>query len=247
MNALKKTVLRRLGIEDDHPWLVGYQNAKRRMLGKDAKLRDRYFKQFETTKLHLGSSNHLLKGWLNTDLCPGKDVMMLDATASYPFESDSFDFVYSEHMIEHLPYDAALKMLKECHRVLKPGGVIRIVTPDLAKILNIYPQPKDSLGERYLDWMSTTFTPGVSENQTTHVVNSFFRLWGHQFLYDAGTLTTTLIKCGFTNIGKHELGTSHHIEMQKLENTKRYPEGLLHYESICFEASKPKTLPNPCV
>lgn len=212
--------------------------AQRRLLGADAKLREQYFQSAKCRKLHLGSSKHLLDGWLNTDLIPGRNVMQMDATAQYPFETNSFDFIFTEHMIEHVPYPAAINMLKECYRVLKPDGVIRVVTPDLAKILNIYPHPKEELGQKYLNWMSSKFTPDITEDHVAHMVNAFFRLWGHQFLYDGPTLTTTLVKCGFSNIEKFELGRSKHSDLQNLENTSRYPDGLLNYESICLEATK---------
>lgn len=238
MNSMMKALLRRLGISRRHPWLLKFHKAQRRLLGTDAKLREQYFQAAKCRKLHLGSSNHMLDGWLNTDLFPGRDVMQLDATARYPFETNSFDFVFTEHMIEHVSYPAAINMLCECYRVLKPGGVIRVATPDLAKILNIHPQPKDELGQKYLNWMSSKFTPDVAEDHATHVVNAFFRLWGHQFLYDGPTLTTTLIKCGFSGIEQFELGMSKHADLQNLENTSRYPDGLLNYESICLEATK---------
>lgn len=238
MNAIKKTLLRSLGIPADHPWLVSLQVKKRQLLGVDVKLKNEYFKRNRRTRLHLGSSNHLMEGWLNTDLFPSAGVMTLDATIQYPFESNSFDLVFSEHMIEHVPHEAALKMLRECYRVLKPGGVIRVVTPDLAKILSVYPSPKDPQSDRYLKWMSSTFTPDAREDIEAHVINAFFRMWGHQFLYDQSTLTNTLTKCGFNKIEKHELGQSNCEDLRNLENVARYPDGLLNYESICLEACK---------
>ena len=235
---MNKALLRRLGFSRRHPWLLKLQKAQRRLLGTDTKLREQYFQSAKCRKLHLGSSKHLLEGWLNTDLYPGRDVMQLDATARYPFETDSFDFIFTEHMIEHVPYPAAIAMLSECYRVLKPGGVIRVATPDLAKILNIYPHPKDELGQKYLSWISNRYTPDITEDHAAHVVNALFRLWGHQFLYDVPTLTTTLVKCGFSSIEQFELGESKHADLQNLENTSRYPDGLLNYESICLEATK---------
>jgi predicted SAM-dependent methyltransferase len=57
-----------------------------------------------------------------------------------PFESSSLAFVYSEHFLEHLFLDEALSLLKECHRVLGPGGVIRTVVPDAD--LRTYAKPE---------------------------------------------------------------------------------------------------------
>lgn len=46
------------------------------------------------------------------------------------FEDNTFDFIYSEHVLEHFFLDEALDLLRECYRILKPNGVIRIVVPD---------------------------------------------------------------------------------------------------------------------
>jgi predicted SAM-dependent methyltransferase len=46
------------------------------------------------------------------------------------FEDNTFDFIYSEHFFEHLFLEEAFELLKECHRILKPSGVIRIIVPD---------------------------------------------------------------------------------------------------------------------
>ncbi|MDJ0742753.1 MAG: methyltransferase domain-containing protein [Xenococcaceae cyanobacterium MO_167.B27] len=46
------------------------------------------------------------------------------------FEDNTFDFIFSEHFLEHLFMDEALELLKEFHRILKPYGVLRIIVPD---------------------------------------------------------------------------------------------------------------------
>ena len=58
----------------------------------------------------------------------------------FDFPDNNFDFVCSEHFLEHLFIDEALELLKECHRILKPGGVVRIVTPDAD--LRTYEKPE---------------------------------------------------------------------------------------------------------
>ena len=60
-----------------------------------------------------------------------------------PFESGTFEFVYSEHFFEHLRPTTTLELLKECHRVLKIGGVHRTVVPDA--ILRTY-EPPEAIG-----------------------------------------------------------------------------------------------------
>ena len=62
-------------------------------------------------------------GWLNTDLCPKvAGCVTLDATKPFPLASASFDYVFSEHQMEHIHYSDAVRMLRECHRVLRPVG-----------------------------------------------------------------------------------------------------------------------------
>ena len=84
------------------------------------------FDQTRFKKLHLGCGPNRLPGWFNTDLkADGEYVFRLDATKPFPFPSNSFEEIFTEHMIEHIPYTKALSMLKECYRVLQPGGKLR--------------------------------------------------------------------------------------------------------------------------
>ena len=62
-----------------------------------------YLHSNQLKKLQLGTSNSPMVGWLNTDVLPtSRKVAYLDATRRFPFNNDVFDYVYSEHMIEHI-------------------------------------------------------------------------------------------------------------------------------------------------
>lgn len=72
------------------------------------------------------------KGWVNADHAPSAtDVRRIDLLAPLPFPDNTFDVVYHSQFIEHLSPEKALAFLSECRRILKPEGVLRIVTPDL--------------------------------------------------------------------------------------------------------------------
>lgn len=71
-------------------------------------------------------------GWINADHSPSaKDVIKVDLLGPLPFPDNTFDVVYHSQFIEHLPSDKAFVFIRECYRILKPNGVLRVVTPDL--------------------------------------------------------------------------------------------------------------------
>ncbi len=105
----------------------------------NSRIAARYFAESDAPKLHLGCGLHRLDGWLNTDLSPrAPDVMRLDAARAFPFPDGAFRRVYSEHMIHHMPFRSAETALSESFRVLVPGGKIRVSTPDLAFLVDLW-------------------------------------------------------------------------------------------------------------
>lgn len=77
--------------------------------------------------------------WLNLDYTPlGPAVQQADLLGPLPVASGSMDVVYSSHFIEHVPRDRVRALLRECHRVLKPGGLLRLVVPDLLEMCSAY-------------------------------------------------------------------------------------------------------------
>src|ERR1700680_660258 len=66
-----------------------------------------------------------------------------DLTKPLPFEENTFSCVYASHILEHLYLADAQTLLSECRRVLRPGGVIRLVVPDLRSIAATYLKKKN--------------------------------------------------------------------------------------------------------
>lgn len=62
----------------------------------------------------------------------GVKCVAADLAARFPFEDESFDYVLSSEAIEHLPDQLA--MLRECARVLRPGGKLFLTTPNLLSL-----------------------------------------------------------------------------------------------------------------
>ena len=91
--------------------------------------------------LNVGCGQRFHTDWVNVDLMPVDDsVQACDISKGLPFEDGQFDAVYHSHVLEHLQPDAGRALLSECLRVLKPGGVMRVVVPDLEQIASLYLQ-----------------------------------------------------------------------------------------------------------
>lgn len=194
-------------------------------------------------KLHLGASHSLLPGWLNTDLFPtSRDAIYLDATRRFPFDDSTFDYVFSEHMIEHIDYDCAVTMLRECHRVLKPGGKMRIATPDLGVLMGLHATEKTVSQKKYLDWVVDRCLPGVDDCQDVFVINNAFRAWGHRFLYDRETLHNTMARMGFRSVTFYKPGVSEDANLTGLESHGReiQAEDINQFETFVVEGESDK-------
>ena len=89
-------------------------------------------------KLHLGCWPRLKEDWINIDLEDCSDIT-LDLREPLPFPNDSCSLIYSEHFLEHIDYpEPVTSLMKECLRVLQPGGVLSIVVPDLEMVFTSY-------------------------------------------------------------------------------------------------------------
>ena len=89
--------------------------------------------------LNLGCGQRFHAAWINLDLAPAHpSIRRGDVTQPLPFEDAVFDAVYHSHLMEHLPRAQALPFLRECRRVLKPGGILRLAIPNLEAIARLY-------------------------------------------------------------------------------------------------------------
>ncbi len=198
-----------------------------------------YFAKNEIRKLHIGCGGNILSGWLNTEVFPYSDnILHLDATDTFPFENDMFEYVFSEHMIEHISYSNGLRMLSECHRILRNNGKIRISTPNLQFLNDLYRDSKSELQMEYIKWATDNFIKSAPYYDDTFVINNFVRCWGHLFIYDEKTLRSSLERAGFSKIIRCDLNESRGEALRNLENEKRMPKGFLRLESFTLEGTK---------
>lgn len=174
--------------------------ARRRLSGEPRPLR-----------LCLGSGHAPIEGWVNVDFEPPADVL-IDLRFGLPVANGAVDFIYSEHLVEHLPLEAARRMFREWRRVIAADGTVRIATPDLQRLLEDYRAP-DWRGRH--DWVNW---PEYRDIDTpVHMINVAMRAWGHQYLYDFEELADRLREAGFTRIKRVALGESDDSTLRGLE------------------------------
>ena len=206
-----------------------------------AQLIERYLREHPVRKLQIGAGENVLDGWLNTDLRPtGPDICFLDAGVRFPFPDETFDYILTEHQIEHIPFERGRFMLAECRRVLRPDGRIRIATPSLEVLAGLVTDQPTDAQRRYVEFISASYLgpnlpPGVAG-----VVNNAFRNWGHQFLYDRTTLLASLAEAGFVEAAFTVPGQSEHQHFRGVEGHGDFlgEEEINRFETMVVEARR---------
>jgi predicted SAM-dependent methyltransferase len=112
-----------------------------------------------TNLLNIGCGGHFHEAWTNIDLVsPSPHVRAYDLRKGLPYENGSFDACYTSHVLEHLTPAHAKGSLKEQYRVLKRGGVVRVVVPDLENKAREYVRMLDAA------LANDTNVPNAAEN-----------------------------------------------------------------------------------
>lgn len=175
--------------------------------------------------INIGCGYRPLDGWVNLDRARGPQVDIIwDITKGLPFANQSCDALFSEHVIEHLTKSHGEGLLRECYRVLQPGGVLRVSTPDASRYLASYAGDGKFLA-----------APHFSRPMDTPMdrINSMMRQDGlHLWTYDACSLCFLLNRAGFARTLEQSFGVSVHAHMAGLDAEARA------FESLYIEAIK---------
>ena len=154
-------------------------------------------------KLNLGSFLDMFyEGWINIDILPlhefakaqAYNFLQHDVTTGLPYKDKSVDIIMSNHMLEHITRDDGKKLLAECYRVLKSGGIIRFSVPDTKLITQKY-MDGDINEYRYIN-------VGVEQAEDDAEAYYSLLLSGHLTIFDEQSLTKMLENAGFKDIKK---------------------------------------------
>lgn len=132
--------------------------------------------------LNLGCGPERLPDCVNVDLYFPADLR-LDLTRPLPLPDASVDAIISQHFIEHIPRAAGECLIAECARVLRPGGWLRISTPDLAWMV-----------QRYLEDVE------AGSDGAADAFNERMRAHDHLHIYDLESLAALCARAGLTDI-----------------------------------------------
>jgi predicted SAM-dependent methyltransferase len=143
-------------------------------------------------------------------------------------------------MIQAITWEGGLAMLKECHRVLAPGGKVRIVTPNLAKFVQLLSGPPDADAQEFIAAKLRLFNWPETPVPGAYIFNRQVREWNDRFHYDPPTLRKALETAGFKQITEYPV-------VQKTDPVFREAEARVRnegsdwwivnrWESMAFEA-----------
>jgi|GEM_PF-146886 len=192
-------------------------------------------------RLHLGCAGHRLPGWVNID-ASGGDLAM-DLRWPLPFGAASAEYAFASHVLEHLYRFGELPaLLREIHRVLRPGGVLRAVVPDLEKCLRAYASGDAQFFEdrkKTWAWAKSCKTPLDHFLAYAGANQALEGFEGHKYGYDLPTLSLALREAGFATVVQSSFMQSPHPPLRiddKSYNATASSNGV-HY-SLFVEAVK---------
>src|SRR3990167_2070030 len=151
-------------------------------------------------KLNFGCGETYYTDWVNVDSFFSKHVdLVLDLRRPLPFSNETIEYCYSEHFLEHLYPDEGLKHLEEVWRVLKPGGVYRIVVPAGIRFVEKYLANDAVFFKLAFPWEERPM------DAIYHILN-----WGgeHKNIFDYAHLEYLGKKVGFSHIRESDVNRS---------------------------------------
>jgi hypothetical protein len=171
------------------------------------------------------------EGWVVTNV-NATARNFLDATERWPVEDGAAEMVYADNMIEHITLDQARRMLRECFRCIRPGGVVRIVTPDLRAHVDLYLSGRDATTSPAGNYYRAI---GLVVEHPVDLVRIPIASFNHHlgYLYDFETLQHELVAAGFGDVVRCEQGESAHPDLVGLDQSR---EG---GSQVVVEATRP--------
>jgi ubiquinone/menaquinone biosynthesis C-methylase UbiE len=157
------------------------------------------------------------------------DVIKCDASRKLPYKNHSVSKIYTSHFLEHIPSDRGLEFLKECYRVLKKGGTMRLVVPDLFLFAEQYVESTKIL----LSSSSLSDDRSYHDKFLETIYGAYIKKkrYGrkHCYMYDLPTLVSLLKNIGFQDIKSFGYQEGDDDELSSYDSR---PDDSLHLEAF---------------
>lgn len=214
-------------------------------------------------RVHFGSGHVAASGWLNYDASPvlwlerlpifGKlvklnkqrfpdEVLFGNIVTGLPVGRGTVVAVYASHVLEHLSYDDFWRALHNTFDLLSPGGVFRLVVPDLrARASRYLAKTERNDPDASINFMRETFlgketTPRTLSEHIRGILGNSSHLW----MWDETSISDALMKIGFTEIRRCRLGDASDPAFSSVEHADRFVDGATGDLEVAMEARKPE-------
>jgi SAM-dependent methyltransferase len=187
----------------------------------------------------------VLPDWASeTDWPP--NILVHDLRKPLPFPAGFASAVYGSHVLEHLYLDEAERLLLECHRVLRSGGILRLVVPDLRAVVDEYLGERPfadseqkaaelSRADRMNERLGLRDRRPPSGNVAYRAYSALKDFHSHKWTYDAESLTARFETAGFADVRALGYLESRIEGIEEVELRKR----VIDERGICIEGAKP--------
>jgi predicted SAM-dependent methyltransferase len=194
-----KTLLRALPVSVSGPLAFETRSFVGRLLARPLKLDPK-----RRNYLNLGAADDQFEDYVALDFFSRNTGYGADLRYPLLIDSEVFDGIFTEHTLEHLSYEEVARVLTECLRILKPGGKIRVIVPDLSLFAENYARKNDSW---FREWERTVLGPrGRSMISNMEALSFVTQEYGHRSAWDAETMERFLVRAGFTDIRRRAPG-----------------------------------------
>jgi len=176
-------------------------------------------------KLNLACGDHFVENteWINIDWAPkNKTVQQANLLESLDFPDNNFTLVYTSHFLEHIPRKDVADVVKEIYRVLKFGGIIRIVVPDFEEMCREYISKLDEGDFEKASFVTVEILDQLVRQKSGGELNE----WRTKANLNPNLKTYIALRNG-TNFNRSSSSKSENLIVKILKNPKRIKSKLI--------------------
>lgn len=202
-----------------------------------------YIRKNKTAKLYFGTGNTYVDGFFSAAPdSKSEKINKMSISDMKNIGKETFDYILAEYIHEtETDYDCIL--FTECARVLKKGGVLRVVGHNLEYYLSLIENA--DFAKEYIQWYLYKYENKLLSDladfnynsKATIVLQSMYQRFGR--LYNEELLHDVLVRYGFEWLGKQRFRKSRYMALDGMDTCdKGVPEKYKIFDTLVIEVSK---------